>query len=70
MICSECGKIIEFYSPELEAIQDAMAARYKFQLTEHLLRMIGICADCRREKRDHKTTVKPATAGGAKVSHR
>src|SRR5262245_53353894 len=30
MICSECGKIIEFYSPELEAIQDAMAARINF----------------------------------------
>ena len=27
MICSECGKIIEFYSPELEAMQDAMAAK-------------------------------------------
>ena len=48
MICSECGKIIEFYSPELEAIQDAMAAKHRFQLTEHLLRMIGICADCRK----------------------
>ncbi|MDX6528753.1 MAG: Fur family transcriptional regulator, ferric uptake regulator [Blastocatellia bacterium] len=54
MICSECGKIIEFYSPELEAIQDAMAAKHKFELTEHLLRMIGICADCRRQRRDKK----------------
>src|SRR6185436_16607741 len=49
MICSVCGKIIEFYSPELEAIQDAMAVKYKFKLTEHLLRMIGICADCQRQ---------------------
>src|SRR5437762_8704543 len=49
MICSECGKIIEFYSAELEAIQDAMAAKYKFELTEHLLRMIGVCADCQRQ---------------------
>src|SRR5262250_3125117 len=51
MICSECGKIIEFYSPELEAIQDAMAAKHKFKLTSHLLRMIGICAECRRQPR-------------------
>src|SRR5438477_6326668 len=48
MICSKCGKIIEFYSPDLEAIQDAMAAKYKFELRSHLLRMIGICADCRQ----------------------
>src|SRR3954467_860997 len=55
MICSECGKIIEFYSPELEAIQDAMARKYKFRLTEHLLRMIGVCADCQR-KGENETT--------------
>src|SRR5919108_4331794 len=50
MICSECGKIIEFYSPELEAIQDAMAAKHRFELTEHLLRMIGVCHDCRKAR--------------------
>src|SRR5881398_4104620 len=31
MICIECGEIIEFYSAELEAIQDQMAAKYRFQ---------------------------------------
>ncbi len=48
MICSECGRIIEFFSAELEGIQDAMAAKHKFQITQHLLRIIGICAECRR----------------------
>ncbi len=69
MICKECGKIIEFYSPELEAIQDAMAAKHRFELTSHLLRMIGICADCRKKSSDRKrdsakeTAVKAATRG-------
>jgi len=69
MICKECGKIIEFYSPELEAIQDAMAAKHRFELTSHLLRMIGICADCRKKGNDQKrdsakqTAVKAATRG-------
>src|SRR4026209_2302765 len=48
MICSECGKIIEFYSAELEALQDKMAARHGFEITQHHLRMIGVCADCQR----------------------
>ena len=61
MICSECGKIIEFYSPELEAIQDAMAAKHRFELTEHLLRMIGICADCRKALRK-----RPASSAAAR----
>jgi Fur family transcriptional regulator, ferric uptake regulator len=48
MICSECGRIIEFFSAELEALQDTMAAKHRFQITQHLLRIIGICAECRR----------------------
>jgi Fur family ferric uptake transcriptional regulator len=52
MICSNCGKIIEFFSAELEAIQDAMAAKHKFEVQQHLLRIIGICADCRRANRE------------------
>jgi Fur family ferric uptake transcriptional regulator len=65
MICSECGKIIEFFSAELEAIQDAMAARHRFEVTQHLLRIIGICADCRRAKKQspESTTTKLRVAG-------
>jgi Fur family transcriptional regulator, ferric uptake regulator len=55
MICSECGKIIEFFSAELEAIQDAMAAKHRFEVTQHLLRIIGICAECRRAKKQNPT---------------
>ena len=54
MICSECGRIIEFYSAELEALQDAMAAKHKFEITQHLLRIIGVCAECRRSKREQE----------------
>jgi Fur family ferric uptake transcriptional regulator len=56
MICVECGEIIEFYSAELEAIQDAMAAKHHFEVKQHLLRILGICANCRREARERKKT--------------
>ena len=71
MICSKCGKIIEFYSPELEAIQDAMAAKHRFELTSHLLRMIGICADCRRQAREVKreSAKRPAVRTAARGAH-
>src|SRR5205085_8073025 len=71
MICSDCGKISEFYSPELEAIQDAMAVTYRFELTQHLLRMIGICADCRRQKKQQSLPPhKNAKANVARASRR
>ena len=54
MICMECGEIIEFYSEELEAIQDAMAAKHRFEVRQHLLRILGICANCRRQSRTRK----------------
>src|SRR5467141_247744 len=67
MICSACGKLIEFFSPELEAIQDAMAAKHKFELTSHLLRMIGLCADCRRKTREQKRTTARGVVGSSAV---
>lgn len=66
MICSVCGKVIEFYSPELEAIQDKMAARHRFELTSHLLRMIGLCSKCRRLP---QAVGRPGKAGSREPKH-
>lgn len=63
MICTECNKIIEFYSAELEALQDAMAAKYRFEPKQHLLRILGICADCRRLARERKKEEADAPQG-------
>jgi Fur family ferric uptake transcriptional regulator len=50
MICTECGQTIEFYSAELEAIQDAIVARHEFKPTQHSLRIFGVCSQCQRGK--------------------
>ena len=52
MICTTCGRTIEFFSAELEKLQDALASKHKFELTHHTLRMFGYCADCRRAGRN------------------
>jgi len=70
MICAECGKIIEFFSAELEAIQDAMAAKHKFEVTQHLLRIIGICADCRRAKKEQARQEAAAHSAGRTIPAR
>ncbi len=46
MICTECGTVIEFFSPEIEDLQDQMAEKYRFQPTHHSLRILGICESC------------------------
>ena len=50
MICTECGKVIEFFSPELEAMQDQMAEKYNFKPTHHSLRILGLCEDCQKKE--------------------
>ena len=47
MICTECGKVIEFFSPDIEALQDEMADKFGFSATHHSLRMWGLCSDCK-----------------------
>lgn len=50
MICTDCGKVIEFFSPELEALQETMAEKFDFKLTHHSLRILGVCDDCQKKE--------------------
>lgn len=56
MVCIECGKVIEFFSPEIEALQDEMAAKYGFKPTYHNLRILGLCAECQEKTQQVSTT--------------
>ena len=47
LICMECGNSIEFYNPEIEALQDAASAQLGFKVLDHKLQIYGICRDCR-----------------------
>lgn len=49
MICTKCGKVIEFFSAEIEALQDKVAADLKFTPTHHSLRLWGLCSECHSE---------------------
>jgi Fur family transcriptional regulator, ferric uptake regulator len=46
MVCISCGKIIEFNSPEIEALQDVVCKRYQFKLLFHDHRLFGHCGAC------------------------
>ena len=48
MICTGCGGVIEFYSAEIEALQDQMADNFGFRPTHHSLRLWGVCSECQQ----------------------
>jgi len=48
MFCTSCSRIIEFYSEELERLQDEICRDHRFRPTRHSLRIWGMCRDCAR----------------------
>lgn len=46
LICVDCGKIVEFEEPQIEELQERIAARYGFTLKTHKHEMYGSCAEC------------------------
>ncbi len=51
MICIGCGRIIEFYEPRIESLQDAVCARQQFHAITHSHQIRGFCRDCRKTKK-------------------
>ncbi len=48
LICTNCGKIVEFENDRIEALQDAVAKEHGFEVTSHKMELYGLCGDCRR----------------------
>ena len=67
MICTECGKVIEFFSPDIEALQDPMADNFGFRPSHHSLRLWGVCADCQRSDGDAHIAAPPGAQPRVKV---
>jgi len=51
LICLNCGKIIEFEDPTLEALQMGIAQRYRFRISHHLMELYGRCEECRQKEK-------------------
>lgn len=46
LICTQCGKIVEFLDERIEAIQDEVAKSHGFAVTDHKMELYGACSDC------------------------
>ena len=49
-ICNSCGEIFEFSNPEIERIQDEIAAGIGFEIAGHRHQIYGLCARCAAKK--------------------
>lgn len=51
LICTECGKVVEFNDTEIEKRQEKVSKEHGFDLRRHSMVLYGICKDCRGQKR-------------------
>jgi Fur family ferric uptake transcriptional regulator len=47
LICTSCGKIVEFENCDIERLQEEVAARNGFTIQTHRLELYGLCSRCR-----------------------
>ncbi len=47
LICTSCGKIVEFENCDIERLQEEVAARNGFTIQTHKLELYGLCSSCR-----------------------
>ena len=49
LICVDCGTIVEFEEDRIEALQEAVAEQYGYELRSHKHELYGVCPDCQRK---------------------
>ncbi|UCE63826.1 MAG: transcriptional repressor [Nitrospirota bacterium] len=47
MICTSCGKIVEFQNCQIEKLQEEVATKNGFSIQTHKLELYGLCGNCR-----------------------
>lgn len=49
MLCLRCGGVVEFYSEELEKIQEEICRKQNFKAVSHSLEIRGYCKKCQKK---------------------
>lgn len=57
IVCVECNRTIEFYSPELARLQEQIVSEYDFQPVRNRFQIFGICRDCRKREEPAEASI-------------
>jgi Fur family ferric uptake transcriptional regulator len=52
LICSDCGRVIDFTDCDLGGLERRLARETRFKISGHLLEFVGQCWNCRRRKEE------------------
>ena len=46
LVCLECGGIEEFFDETIEKLQEEIAKKFNFKMTNHIMKITGTCSAC------------------------
>lgn len=49
MVCTECGSSVEFFSPEVDNLEQEIGRKHHYLTTRHTFQIYGLCEDCRKK---------------------
>lgn len=49
LICTQCGRVVEFEGCELDELTRRLSRKTGFQIQGHLLQFVGRCRDCQKK---------------------
>jgi len=49
LVCLECGGIEEFFDETIEELQEEIAEKFNFKMTNHIMKITGICQTCQNK---------------------
>lgn len=50
LVCRDCGRVVEFLSPAIEALQREICRAHDFSPSEHNLQIQGVCVRCAEQR--------------------
>ncbi len=49
MVCTDCGTSVEFFSPEVDKIEQEIGRKFHYETRRHTFQIYGLCEECRKK---------------------
>jgi Fe2+ or Zn2+ uptake regulation protein len=63
VVCTICGRVAEFSTCDLEALEEAAARETGFSIGAHFLELAGICRECQKKRSQEHSDRKTGGTG-------
>src|SRR5262249_9507719 len=50
MVCTNCGSSVEFFSGEVDQLEQKIGRQHNYETTRHTFQIYGVCEDCRKKR--------------------